>query len=374
MFNPKTSFFSITVSFCLALAAYPCTAQISEQSPTIDSGKSHNPIKLKESEKVDYQCEQSPASDEMVDRIRASAHTRLCNTAGWLDGLFGDQERYPGENFRGKISIGFKEDEIEGLDPRVRVRIKTKLPNVSKRFDAFLGRVEEDSFISNTEVSEDRVNNVGLRSANDQDSEWLIGLGYRRPGSVQNGWDYSVGAKISSGFQPYAKGAYRTLNKFGDHSFLNTTQTFFWRREDGFGVSSTAEYTRLIGDRNIWVNHASLKYTEEEDQVEWFADTRWHHSLSKTRGVSSSLYLRGETENEVTVPEYGVTFTYIQPLWRDWIYVETGLDLRWERQTRAQSSYKSAVRFGIQFEMLLGDYYQRYTNQRSFKNKEPFDL
>lgn len=308
---------------------------------------------------TDNRCNQVAASEEMVDKIRASAHTRLCNTAGWLDGLFGDQERYPGDDFRGKLSLGFEGDEIDGLDPRVRVRIKTKLPNMSKRFDAFLGRVEEDSFISNTEVNEDRVNNVGLRSTNDQDSEWLVGLGYRRPGSDHSGWDYSLGAKISSGFKPYAKAAYRSLFETSTDSYWKTTQTLFWRKQDGFGVSSNAEYTRLIGDNDIWVSHASLKYTDEAEQVEWFADTRWHHSFSKTRGISSSLYVRGEAENEVSIPEYGVTFTYIKPIWRDWLYLETGLDWRWEKQTKAQPSYKSAVKFGIQLEMLLGDYYQR---------------
>ncbi len=306
-----------------------------------------------------FNCYQESTSDQLLDRVRASTHTRLCNTAGWLDGLFGDQEEYQGERFRGKVSIGFRQDEVDGLDPRVRVRIKTKLPNMSKRFDAFLGRVEEDSYISNTEVNQDRLNNVGLRSTNDQDSEWLVGLGYRGPSSNTNGWDYSVGAKVSSGFKPYAKAAYRHLVETSSNTYWKTTQTVFWREEDGFGVSSNADYTRLIGDNDIWVSHASIKYTEEAEQMEWFADTRWHHSFTKSKGISSSFYLRGEAENEVTIPEYGLTFTYIQPIWRNWLFLETGLDWRWEKQTPSQNSYKNAVRFGIQLEMLMGDYYQR---------------
>ena len=306
-----------------------------------------------------YRCALEPESDELVDRVRASTHTRLCNTAGWLDGLFGDQERYRGEEFRGKISVGLKHDEIEGLDPRLRVRVKTKLPNVSKRFNAFFGRVEEDSFVANTEVNEDRLNNVGLRSTNDEDSEWLVGLGYRGPSADYNGWDYSVGAKISGGFRPYARAAHRYVYELSKNSYFNTTQTVFWRKEEGFGVSSNGDYTRFLGDNDIWVTHASIQYTGEKEQLEWFADTRWHHSFSNKRGVSSSLYVRGEAENEVSIPEFGFTLTYIRPILRDWIYMETGVDLRWERQFRSQPSYKSAIQLGIQFEMLMGDYYQR---------------
>ncbi len=305
-----------------------------------------------------YRCKVTPESDELVDRVRASTHTRLCRTAGWLDGLFGDEHQYNGSNFRGKISFGLRQDEIEGTDPRLRVRIKTKLPNVSNRFDAFFGRVEEDSYIANTEVNQDRLKNVGLRSTNDDDSEWLFGLGYRQPNGNNNGWDYSVGAKLSSGFSPYARALHRHLFPINEDNFFKTEQAVFWRKKDGFGVSSNAEYTRLIDDNNIWIMHGSVKYTEEEEQLEWFADTRWHHSFSKQRGISSSMYLRGEAENEVSIPEYGITLTYIRPVLRDWLYLETGLDWRWERQTRAQTSYKSAVRFGIQLEMLLGDYYQ----------------
>ncbi len=306
-----------------------------------------------------YKCEYEADSKDLVDRVRASTHTRLCTTVGWIDGLFGDQEQYRGDKFRGKIAIGFKHDEIEGIDPRLRVRIKTKLPNVSKRFDAFFGRVEEDSFVANTEVSEDRVNNVGLRSTNDEDSEWLVGLGYRGPSADYNGWDYSVGAKISGGFRPYAKAAHRYVHELSESRYFNTTQTVFWRKEEGFGISSNGDYTRFIGSNDIWVTHANVKYTEEKEKLEWFADTRWHHSFSDKRGISSSLYVRGEAENEVPVPEFGLTFTYIRPILRDWIYMETGLDLRWERQSRSQPSYKSAIEFGIQFEMLMGDYYRR---------------
>jgi len=306
---------------------------------------------------VDNGCKVKKASDEWVDVVRADTHSRLCNTASWLDGLFGDSEQFAGHDFRGKISVGFKHDEIEGLDPRLRLRIRTKLPNVSKRFNAFVGRVEEDSYISNTEVNEDRLSNVGLRSTNDEDSEWLVGLGYRTPSQESNGLDLSVGAKLSGGLSPYAKVAHRHLFKRSDSSYWRTTQTVFWRKQDGFGVSSRADYTRLIGDNDIWITQGSFKYTEEAEQWEWFGETTWHHSISDKRGISSSIYIRGEEENPISLPEYGMTFTYIRPIMRDWLSLETGVDLRWERY-EIDGPYKNAIRLGLQFGMQLGEYYQ----------------
>lgn len=302
-------------------------------------------------------CHRHAESKVWVDRLRADTHTRLCRTASWVDGLFGQERPFKGEDFRGKVSVGFRHDEIEGIDPRLRIRLRTHLPNMSTRFDAFIGRVEEDSYISNTEVKEDRLNNVGLRSTNDEDSEWLVGLGYRSPTANSNGWDFSVGAKLSSGISPYSKLAYRHVFQTAEDSFWKAEQTGFWRKQDGFGVSSNLDYTRMFNDEDILVLHGSVKYTEEAEQWEWFTDATWHHSITDKRGISSSVYLRGEEENAVSIPEYGVTFTYIQPIMREWIYVETGFDYRWEREFPGQS-YQGAINLGIQFEMLLGDYYR----------------
>jgi len=119
---------------------------------------------------------------------------------------------------------------------------------MSKRFNAFIGRVEEDSYISNTEVDQDRVNDVGLRSTNDDDSEWLIGIGYRDPESQEDGFDVSVGAKLSSGLSPFAKVAHRHLFKPSDNNYWRTTQTVFWRKRDSLGFSSSLDYTRVLAN------------------------------------------------------------------------------------------------------------------------------
>lgn len=307
---------------------------------------------------TDNGCFVPAASEDFVDELRSQSHTRLCNTAGWLDGLFGDKYRFNGEDFRGKISLGFRQDEFDGFEPRLRVRIKTDLPNVSQRFSAFLGRVEEDSYISNTEVDKDRLNNVGLRSTNDDESEWLFGLGYRNPNKDSNGFDYSIGAKLSSGLSPYAKVAHRYLFKSGNKHYWRTTQTGFWRRQEGFGVSSRLDYTYILGDRDIMEWDTNVKYTREAKQWEWISSTVWHHEFTRTTGISSRMYVRGEEENPVSVPEYGITFTYVRPFLRDWMTIETGVNFRWEKE-KEEDRYENAIRLGVQIEMQLGDYYQR---------------
>ena len=304
------------------------------------------------------QCIAIPPTLELVDRVRSRTHENMCRSVAWFDGLFGDEHEFDDRDFRGKLAIGFREDEMDGFDPRVRVRIKTKLPNVSSRLNAFIGRVEEDSYISNTEVDQDSINTVGLRSTNDDEDEWLFGLGYRNPKDRDNGFDYSIGGKLSSGFNPYAKITHRHLFEPKDNNYWRTTQTLFWRGDESFGVSTRLDYTKIMTDRDIVEWDTSAKYTEEAEQWEWVTSTSWHHSFTRTRGLSSRVYVRGEEKNEVSIPEYGLSFTYIREVLRPWLFVETGVDFRWEKEHR-DASYKSATRLALQFEMLMGDYYGR---------------
>ncbi|MEO0368998.1 MAG: hypothetical protein AAF197_09470, partial [Pseudomonadota bacterium] len=103
-------------------------------------------------------CRMIDGSPAMVDRMRKNTRSSLCGAVRWIDSRFGDDHEFDGSDFTGLVSVGFRQDEEDGFDPRVRVRIKTKLPNVSSRFNAFIGRVDSDSYISNTETAGNRVN------------------------------------------------------------------------------------------------------------------------------------------------------------------------------------------------------------------------
>ncbi len=306
------------------------------------------------------ECDAPTEHSQRIDRIRRATHQRLCNTVKAIDSWFGDDHEFEDEDFTAMVSVGFDQDEDDGFDPRLRVRVKTELPNVSSRFNAFIGRVDGDSYISNTETRGNRVSNVGLRSNDDQENDWLIGLGYRRAKEDKNGLDYSVGAKLNSGLSPYAQVAYRHNFMEGDNHHWRTRQTVFWKKTEKFGFSSRLNYNYYLGDHDIFEWTTDVKYTEEEEQWEWITSTALHHSFTSKRGISSRVYARGEENIEVDVPEFGVTFTYITPIWREWFIMEAGIDFRWEREFQAQESYQSKTQVGIQFEMLLGDYYRRY--------------
>jgi len=351
---------SICKYLLVLLTSHICMSAFAETpNPNLEPLPFAQTNKENEAPEDESKCIFLQDSDEWIDRVRSHTHSRVCRTVFWVDRLFGDEHEFDDKNLSGKLSLGFLEDESEGFDPKLRVRIRTRLPNVSNRLNAFVGRVEEDSYISNTEVDNGSVTNVGLRSTNDEEDDWLIGLGYRDPNRLDNGFDFSVGAKISGGINAYAKIAHRHLFKVSEQHLWRTTQTVFWRREDKYGFSSNLDYTYLLNDTNILEWDTSFKHTEVNRYTEWITSGIWHHSFDDKTGLSSRIYVRGETEQEVDIPEFGTAFTFITPFLRPWFFIETGIDFRWEKEFRRQKEYDSVIRFSLQFQMLLGDYYGR---------------
>lgn len=291
---------------------------------------------------------------DWLEKFRARTHENLCRTVRWFDGLFGDDEQFDGRSFSGKVIVGVSEDERDGFDPRLRIRLKTKLPNVSKRFNAFIGRVEEDSFVSDSRSSGESVVDRSIRS-DDDDAEWLIGLGYGK--NSDRGFDFSVGAKISSGLNPYAKIRYRYLVDLQEPHYLNLSQTLFWRDDDGYGTTSNVKYSYTLSDDDVIGWDTSAKFTEESDQWESISGLTWYHRVGDRKATALRFFARGEEENPVSRPEYGISFTYRQPVMRPWLILATGLQNKWVKDS-VEEPRESVFRLGLQLEMSFGEYYR----------------
>ncbi|MGH1540859.1 MAG: hypothetical protein ACRBHB_10590 [Arenicella sp.] len=301
-----------------------------------------------------HKCEREHRSDEWLDKLQANTHSNLCRTVRWFDGLFGDEETFDSKNFSGKVVLGFKDSERDGFDPKLRIRIKSKLPNVSTRFNAFIGRVDEDSYISDSRSSADNIADRGINASN-EDPEWLIGLGYSK--EVDRGFDYSIGAKISSGLNPYAKIRYRHLVDLGEKQYLKLAQTLFWRRDDGYGTTTNIDYSHVLGKKDILGWASSGKFTEKSDQWESISGLTWYHRFKDKKAIASRIFVRDEEKNPVSYQEYGLSLTYRQPLFRRWFFIEAAIENKWIRDEVGQPR-DSSFQFGLQAEMVFGKHYE----------------
>ena len=70
-------------------------------------------------------------------------------------------------------------DERDQWDPSLRFRARVTLPQLSERFDAFVGRVDPEEYV--TELRDD-FDTLPRQFARQQDDAVLLGLGYGQPG------------------------------------------------------------------------------------------------------------------------------------------------------------------------------------------------
>jgi len=296
---------------------------------------------------------ESTDNDRSMIEIRRKTHSALCNAVASIDSWFGNEEKFNEEKFGGKLVVGFRQDEEKGFDPKLRIRIRSKLPNLSKKTKAFIGRTDEESYISDSAVNGvDSIKN----DLKDEDTSWLIGLGYSNPS--KNGFSSSLGAKISSGsLNPYIKSRYRTHKAFTDKKLIRFSQTLFLRRQEGAGTTTNAQYSYLIDKNNLFTSDFSATYRHDTEIWNSGISLTHYNKLKNKQGISYSVYARSERGGSSTadMPEYGVSLSHRRPVLHDWLVLKTSIQNRWTHENNGESR-ESYAKLSMQLEMKFGNY------------------
>src|SRR5687768_1959854 len=110
------------------LACAPAAAQNEEQETSEESSEASSITPMEG-------CAQRDQEDAtMLERVRRRLTVTACASSAWLDGLFGDQFRY--DEYRatyGRVSAGGLWSDYDGFDPRLRFRVRLKLPQWDDR-------------------------------------------------------------------------------------------------------------------------------------------------------------------------------------------------------------------------------------------------
>lgn len=298
-------------------------------------------------------CEK-PGSDAnaWIDRMQRGVYSSVCGSAAWFDGLFGNP-RYDqdSEETFGRLGLFENYDRRDKLETRLRLRARFSLPNVENRLKLTLGRGDDQAIVE--ERPTDTENPQPANFESDSDDAWLLGLGYNKQGGLENGFDFGVGVRLSSGLDPYAKASYRHNFFFGDDTMLRFRETPFWRDSRGWGATTQLALDHLATESVLlrWNNVATV--AEDTDGMEWATSTTAFHSLGKRRGISYTALLRGETEADVRIQNYGFDVRYRQNVFREWLFVEVSTSLTWPRETLAEEREINPG-VGIGFEMYFG--------------------
>ena len=297
-------------------------------------------------------CELEDTPDlDRLSNFRKGTHEMFCRTVSTIDSWFGSDHKFDSSNFGGKLILGFRQDEDTGFDPKLRIRLKARLPNASNRFSTFIGRTDDEAFIRDKRIS--GIDGLSNDLSND-DARWLIGLGYRNPNKI--GFETSIGARLSSGLQPYARFRYRYYKEFGAVS-SRFSQTLFWENEDGFGTTSNLQFSRPLSES--YLTTIGLEATILKDTEIWenAASLNLYKKFSSRTGMALRTYIfhQSGSNSIVDVPEYGVSIGYRQPFLKPWLILKVKLENRWEHDQNDKPR-ESYAKLGIQLEMRFGNF------------------
>lgn len=297
-------------------------------------------------------CEDKPGGLAWIDRVQAGLYRTMCLSAARLDGFFGNtrfDDEY--EATYGSLAVGARWDERDHWDPSVRFRLHVQLPQLSERFNAFIGRVDPDEYV--TEQRDD-FDTLPRQFAQEGDDAVLFGLGYRQPGRIGGHFDADIGSKLRWPLEPYLKGSYRLGVPFGDRNLLRLDETIFWREDEGFGATTRFDLERLLAEDYLVRWTGSGTFTEKTEGVRWSSRLTLYQNLGDGRALAYEAGISGETDREVAVVDYGLRVIYRRRIHLEWLFLELRSSITWPRETlveRREPNWGA----GIALEMLFGE-------------------
>ncbi len=252
--------------------------------------------------------------------------------------------------------MGGSWDQYEGFDSRLRFRVRAPLPNLNHRWALIIDRGDDNAYISDTETQNLTFYNPGLINRNDDDS-LLVGLGGRpRDEAGRKGWDWSAGVKLRTSPVPYVRARWYYFKDFSDATDLRFRQTFFWRSDDGFGVTARGDMTHALNPQDVLRLEGVVTLSEESLGTEWYFGQTWYHLMRDRKAFSLLAFATGETDGPVPMRNAGFNFIWRQNLTRDWIWLSYGPSITWPR-FEPQDERELTLGFGVWVEMEFGNWH-----------------
>jgi hypothetical protein len=326
-----------------------------EQAPQDTTGEEGPPAPPEEEPPSALEAckEIQPDHDTMLERVRRTLAVTACASSAWLDGMFGDQFHYDAyRDTRGSVSLGTLWSEYDGFDPRLRARVRLRLPQWDQRVSAFAGRVGEEDYVSDTEGEFDALP-TRIFGGFEEESV-LVGLGYSRPERTGNDFDAGVGVRVDLPLDPYARARYEIVRTFAEHYVFRARETVFWQNSEGFGSTTRFNIDRALSDRFLlrWNNIG--KWTEETVGLEWFSELTLFQKVNERTGIAWQNHISGQSDNPVEITRYGSRAIMRRQLTPDWLFLELRLGVSWPR-VKLSERRDSSIEAGVAFEMQFSD-------------------
>lgn len=297
-------------------------------------------------------CEQRHGErPEMIERARTQIEQTVCGAALWFDGLFGERRNLDAaRGAYGRLETSLEYSSFYGLKSRTRFNVRVDLPNLEDRVSVFIGRDNEDDF------ARDRSEGFALRSefpqVDDRD-QFFAGFGFSPPSSERFRSDIKVGVRNVREPRAFVQARMEYLGYADDTDLLQFRLTPFYNTRDGFGVTPGVDFSRVLSPRLLFRWSTIGTYSEITTGFDWRSALLLYQGIGWERGLAYEAFVRGLTETEVPVREYGLRLVFRQPLLQHRLYLQPLLGYSWPKEEPTQSR-RGAYLVGVGVELPFG--------------------
>lgn len=274
-----------------------------------------------------------------------------CSAALWMDGLFGQERNLDvARSTHGFFEASSVYSQYDGWQPKVRFRVRFDLPNLQKHVSAVIGRDDEEEF------RRDRTERFAVRSqfpGLESNNAWLAGLGYSFPGTDRFKTDFRVGVSGTRHPKLFAQQPTRFTIYSDENDLFYLRGTPFYNTDDGFGFTAGADYDRVLTRFLMLRLSEAGTISQDTEGVDWRSSVILYHNLREERALAYELLIRGETDAEVVLQEYGGRVVYRHPLLPRKLYGEFLVGYTWPRLEQEESR-KGSAEVGLSLEVPFG--------------------
>jgi hypothetical protein len=250
----------------------------------------------------------------------------------------------------GSFSPAVLWDQHYGFQTPLRFNLYLPLPGLDERFHAFIGKVDPNEYVTESEEPSGAFRRQYGPVTQDQT---LFGLSFLQPPKQGGYFDAGAGMRVSLPLNPYLKGSYVYVRGASEEGLLSLRETGFWERLQGFGVTTRADVERIFD--LCWFARwtGSVTFAENSQGLSGWSAVDLMRGFASRRAIALEFEVDGHTDAPVPLHNYGAKFAYRQNVLRRWLIMEVRTSLSWPKDL-VQQERRSSLGVGLGLEVLFG--------------------
>lgn len=252
--------------------------------------------------------------EQAIDNTHQATSDKLLSMATWVDSFFGDERYLLEENkTRAKLRLSFGYTRFDNFEFSPRVRLRLKLPQLSKKAFLIISTSDDDDFgADGNPISDNPRNEDSERSDLSASLRYFLKVGKR----------YHLSTTFGASFN-YLYGGLRYRYKYDFGPWQGRfTNTLKYYTDDGWENTTAIDMERHFSKRWFFRTSANVDWYEEEDGLPHTLIFQLYHVLSQERGLRYEVGSYFNTEPSHKLTDVQLRFCYRQRLYRDWLILE----------------------------------------------------